>query len=334
MTVDPQPERDGPIKGLAARAQWRQRLQEKILAAGVAFVPSPSQYELAQAPDDASADADPAPVINPDIWIADDQDFDDRRLAEAAESFMTETGRDDINACVAHPATGMPLPLILEGDTRAAIGAGRADDALAAFGIFVPGDWRARRSRWLNAELRGAQRSLSMHKYAVLRQLLTPGHLSALRSYVRELRHAELMTFGDAQVPKRYRLYDEPVMHGLHRLLTPLVGQVVGSPVDDTYAYLATYVDGADLPAHLDRPQCRWNVSLAIDQTPDLALADTWPIYVQPEDRALPIHLMPGDAVIYSGTDILHGRLPLPDGQTATLCFFHFVDPGFSEAMA
>lgn len=316
MSLDLEPERTRPIDGAALRQAWRRRLRRRIDAAGVAFAPAPLSFDPARAFDAPAATG--GWVANPAGWPGGADQAASARVAEAAAAFAADAELAPMDAATAHPLTGMALPVMLDDAGRAALVAGRPDPSLAAFGLFLPPDWRARRSRWTNAVLRG---------------LLTPGHLAALRTYVRALRAAGLMTLGDSQVPKRYRLYDEPVMHGLHRLLTPLIERVVGAPLLASYAYLATYVDGADLPAHVDREQCRWNMSLALDQTPGLALEDAWPLYVQPQDRAVPIRLLPGDAVIYSGTDLPHGRLPLPVGQTATLCFFHFVEPGFEGAL-
>lgn len=331
MSVPSAPDRENPLIDAALRELWRKDLRRRIAAAGIAFDPAPSRCDFSLAPDLPSDLA--GWTRNPVIWDgAHDHGAIDNGLAGPARAFAAAAGIDPA-AAVAHPITGMALPLVHDNTSRAALMTGRPTPSLAAFGLFVPPDRQARASRWINADLRAAARDLAQRHFSVLRGLLTPGHLAAIRAYVRGLRHGGLMRRGDSQVPRRHVIYDEPVMHGLHGLLTPLVARVVGTAVRPTYAYLATYLDGADLPAHLDRPQCRWNMSLALDQTPDLRLEETWPIYVQPEDRAIAIHLMPGDAVIYSGTDIVHGRRPLPEGQTATLCFFHFVEPGFEGRM-
>ena len=84
------------------------------------------------------------------------------------------------------------------------------------------------------------------------------------------------------------------------------------------------YQPGAVLRRHVDRAQCRWNVSFCVD----IEAADDeapWPLHIG-AGAGQAVHLGIGDAVVYCGTDVPHWREPLPDGKFVTVCLFHYVD--------
>jgi hypothetical protein len=70
-------------------------------------------------------------------------------------------------------------------------------------------------------------------------------------------------------------------------------------------------------------------MSLALDMEPELERLAAWPIYLEVHGKVHEVRLGLGDAVIYRGTTIPHWRDALPQGQTATVCFYHFVRHDF-----
>jgi hypothetical protein len=60
---------------------------------------------------------------------------------------------------------------------------------------------------------------------------------------------------------------------------------------------------------------------------------DPWPIYLEINNQPVVIHLSVGDGILYSGTEVLHWRDALPEGQRAIVCFFHFVGEDFRGSL-
>jgi hypothetical protein len=100
--------------------------------------------------------------------------------------------------------------------------------------------------------------------------------------------------------------------------------------VKPSYVYTATYHDGADLPMHVDREQCRFTVSLSIDCLPEPIDEIPWPLVLAPPGARLRIYQRLGDGLLYGGQEIPHGRPRMPAGLMVTAMFLHFVDEEFT----
>ena len=61
----------------------------------------------------------------------------------------------------------------------------------------------------------------------------------------------------------------------LHYELLPLIEHVTKKKLRPTYTYMAGYTKGGDLPAHTDRQDCQYTVSVVLDK-PE---GSSWPIY-------------------------------------------------------
>jgi hypothetical protein len=55
----------------------------------------------------------------------------------------------------------------------------------------------------------------------------------------------------------------------MHAQLVPLIARITQQTIMASYSYLAAYQPGAILKRHRDRPQCVWNMSLAVDCVPE-----------------------------------------------------------------
>ena len=88
------------------------------------------------------------------------------------------------------------------------------------------------------------------------------------------------------------------------------------------------------LPAHRDREQCEWALSLPIDQSPE---ADTlaWPLYLQPPgiDYAKPIFTGIGDGTLYYGREVRHHRDALTTEHYCSFWFLFYVPESFSGSL-
>ncbi len=170
----------------------------------------------------------------------------------------------------------------------------------------------------------------------ILRDVLPPDLLRAFQIYVREIAQTPLMI--REEWAGRVARHNDPFAVEIHRRLTPLVEEHLKRPVKRSYAYLASYQDGARVTKHVDREQCRYTLDLCIEDSGGRASPERgsnrggaprplppWPLYVE----GRPAHLRSGDAVLYFGCEQPHYRFRKPAGKVANLVFLHFVDPDF-----
>jgi hypothetical protein len=115
--------------------------------------------------------------------------------------------------------------------------------------------------------------------------------------------------------------------------LTPIMGELTGADLLPSYDYFRIYRKDDICRVHSDRPSCEHSVSLTLVYSDDLP----WPLQigstrVTGEDPCAEdfgdepfsaIEMQPGDAVLYRGTDLRHGRTqPNPNRWSAHLFLF------------
>jgi hypothetical protein len=200
---------------------------------------------------------------------------------------------------------------------------------VAAFeeaGILVAPDGEAARVQsWRRtcAELRV---DLQTTQYAVLRKIIHPLQLGALRRYFRALdgRGHLKASSNKHYAHHRRSIYDEETARFVQQQITPLVNRITPAPVRPSHCQVSVYQPGAFLRRHKDQPQYVWNLSLVLDAEPELEEARAWPICVEVEGQAREVRLEIGDAVLYRGSEFMHWRDVLPEGQSVTLLFSFF----------
>ena len=109
------------------------------------------------------------------------------------------------------------------------------------------------------------------------------------------------MTLGDSGSPLRYVAHNESVARFFHSQIATAVGAIAGAPVKPSYVYVSSYQGGADLPAHTDRAQCEYSVSLLLDYTPEPVDRSSWPLYLVTASGPVAIWQGIGDGLIYRG---------------------------------
>ena len=120
--------------------------------------------------------------------------------------------------------------------------------------------------------------------------------------------------------------------------LTPIVSELAGADLLPSYDYFRIYQKDDICRVHSDRPSCEHSVSLTLaysDGKPwDLQIGSrevAGPDYLHEDFGDEPyasIAMNPGDAVLYRGTQLRHGRIqPNPNAWSAHL-FMHWVDRG------
>ena len=157
----------------------------------------------------------------------------------------------------------------------------------------------------------------------------------------------EIKTFG------RWVVHNHPILTELQTRMTALAESAAGEAVEPSYNVLSMYTRLGRCPMHQDAPWAKWTLDLCIDQS------EPWPIHFSqvrqwPEDddfstddwenqvRNDPANcfeskvLMPGDAVLFSGSSQWHYRDPIPAQGSRGFChllFFHFVPLGMRKRL-
>ncbi|GGP00609.1 hypothetical protein [Wenjunlia tyrosinilytica] len=171
----------------------------------------------------------------------------------------------------------------------------------------------------------------------VLRGLFSPLFTAGMRAYYRRMRAEGYFRQDRQQVPEGHEgTYCDAVTLFVQKQLSGVVARWTGGPVKPSHAWAMTYLPGAVLDRHRDRPQSRWNVSFCLDADPDHGgtAHGIWPFWIEGRDRDHEVDLGIGDAVIHSGIDQDHWREALPEGRLVTMGLLHYVDADFSGVPA
>lgn len=181
----------------------------------------------------------------------------------------------------------------------------------------------------------------------------TPAQVQLIRTAARSLNMNQL-ELGEVVTHGRLVVYDHPLLEGLHAEIAPRVSELVGEEVEPAYTFLALYKKHGRCALHLDSPEAKWTVDFCIEQS------DPWPIHFsEPVDwpergcersgdwqerirssagHAFSSHaLLPGEAIVFSGSGQWHYRDPFPGAGAAahwTLLFLHFIPAGTRDLLA
>lgn len=128
------------------------------------------------------------------------------------------------------------------------------------------------------------------------------------------------------QVPGSISIYNNPVYEILHRIVRKHLEKEYKVRLYPTYYFERIYTNGQRLSPHVDRGACEWSVSLHLSSSIDKSW--TWPIYFEHKNGIEKYNSVPGDAVLYNGTEVRHWREPLNCGpdQYYHQLFLHYVN--------
>lgn len=115
--------------------------------------------------------------------------------------------------------------------------------------------------------------------------------------------------------------YADFLCESILMFLLPVMEKVSGKTLHPTYSYLRIYSRGDDLNKHIDREIAEYSATMTFNY----ASKELWPIWVEIDEKSIPINLDKGDALIYMGNKIPHWREKFKGDQWAQ-CFFHYVD--------
>jgi hypothetical protein len=136
-------------------------------------------------------------------------------------------------------------------------------------------------------------------------------------------------TFNDKQAPGDFSKYGDLIFDTLLILGLEKISALIEKKLIPTYSYHRLYTTGTELKKHKDRPSCEISTTLCLGY--DASNVDAkkypdwdWPMFVKTkEGEELPIHLKPGDMIIYRGCEIEHWREPFW-GLNHAQVFLHY----------
>lgn len=136
-------------------------------------------------------------------------------------------------------------------------------------------------------------------------------------------------TFEDEQAPGDYSSYGDLTFDTLLGFVKPEIENAIGIDLTPTYSYHRLYTTDTELERHTDRESCEisatvclgYNVkNMDVKKYPDY----DWPMYVKGIDnKDQPVHLKPGEMLIYRGCKVEHWREPFP-GLNHAQAFIHY----------
>lgn len=140
-------------------------------------------------------------------------------------------------------------------------------------------------------------------------------------------------TFNDTQAAGDFSKYGDPIFDALLSISLQKMSELTGKDLIPTYTYHRLYTMGTELKRHKDRASCEISTTLCLGY--DVSNVDLkkypnwdWPMFVGPKDGqkdtpGLPVHMKPGDMLIYRGDIIEHWREPFMGVNHAQL-FMHY----------
>ncbi|MCL4672320.1 MAG: hypothetical protein KJZ64_05170 [Sphingomonadaceae bacterium] len=178
--------------------------------------------------------------------------------------------------------------------------------------------------------------------------LLDAGQLKSLRDAIAGA-GSDLLERHETAMFGRTVLHNLPAIDPLHHELAARVEELSGEPVTPAYSFVSLYGCQGSLPPHLDEPVSKWTIDICLDQNVE------WPIHFSkvidwptapemqasgPPEPGAPdlgfrsVTLLPGDAVLFSGSAQWHYRDPMPNRRTGfcNLLFLHYYPQG-TEAL-
>lgn len=139
--------------------------------------------------------------------------------------------------------------------------------------------------------------------------------------------------FGDEQAPISYNCYGDAMMETILAASAKTLSQYVGFELTPNYSYWRLYQQGEVLLRHRDRESCEVSATLCLGYNtsnldPNEHPGYNWPMFVETKDApdGVPIHLEPGDLIVYRGCEVEHWREKFI-GMNHAQAFIHYNDP-------
>lgn len=167
--------------------------------------------------------------------------------------------------------------------------------------------------------------------FAILQNVLPIEHVREMGIYFQALAAEGFLVRRNDNGSLRFTANDHPVARFWHEQLNKRVSQLAGRPTKPSYSFVSLYVAGGHLYWHTDIPQCEYTVALLLDYTPlDAEGRSSWALKMEGRDSTIhSLHQHVGEALIFKGRQLSHGRDVLPEGHRSASLLFHFVNEDF-----
>ena len=140
-------------------------------------------------------------------------------------------------------------------------------------------------------------------------------------------------SFNDHQAPGDFSRYGDLTFDALLSLSLEQMQTLTGKELVPTYSYHRLYTTGTDLKKHSDRKSCEISTTLCLGY--DVSNVDAsvypdwdWPMFIEEKNgNELPVHMKPGDMIIYRGDELKHWREPFW-GINHAQVFMHYNEKG------
>ena len=158
---------------------------------------------------------------------------------------------------------------------------------------------------------------------------LEASRLNFLQEQGIEINEGQYGTFTDSQAPGDFSKYGDPVMDALVSLSLAKMQELTALDLVPTYSYHRLYTTDTELKRHKDRHSCEISTTVCLGYDVSNVDANTypdwdWPMFVKEKDgKEIPVHMKPGDMLIYRGCDLEHWREPFWGKNHAQL-FMHY----------
>jgi hypothetical protein len=145
--------------------------------------------------------------------------------------------------------------------------------------------------------------------------------------------------FDDEQSYGDFSYYGDPVMESILQLGLNSMQNFTGLNLVCNYSYWRLYQKDSILKRHLDRKSCEISTTLCLGY--DISDVDQnvypdfdWPMFIKDKNNnEIPIHLKPGDMLIYRGCEVEHWREPFI-GTNHAQVFLHYNDANGENPIA
>lgn len=140
--------------------------------------------------------------------------------------------------------------------------------------------------------------------------------------------------FGDEQAPSSFNAYGDPLMDTLMASSVSTVEKFTGLELIPEYTYWRLYVKNEELKRHRDRESCEISITLCLGYNTSNLKGEEfegydWPMFVEGTViegiDGIPLHMKPGDMIIYKGCEIDHWREKF-QGLHHAQVFMHYND--------
>jgi len=152
-------------------------------------------------------------------------------------------------------------------------------------------------------------------QYKVIKNLISKETAEFIGLYFLNLQNFYKGRTDDHQTPGAPSYYGHSVNETLLVMILEDLKKHSGLDLHPTYSYLRVYTKGDDLFFHKDRESCEISCTINLKQS------HPWPIYM--DGKRLILH--PGDACLYKGMEVEHGRHPF-EGDYCIQVFCHYVN--------